>query len=161
MTENVSQEIIFDPSFVKHFLKAVTFPEVVDQLSANLLAKNLVTTDYPQAVKDREEKFPTGLPTEPIGVAIPHTDAQFVKTNAVSVGILSTPIMMMVMGSENDKVEVSIIFLLSLGQSNKQLNILKRIMTVVQDQEMLNEFKTASDARVAKFVKKAILGELK
>ena len=69
--------------------------------------------------------------------------------------------MMMVMGSENDKVEVSIIFLLSLGQSNKQLNILKRIMTVVQDQEMLNEFKTASDARVAKFVKKAILGELK
>lgn len=157
MNEMDSQKTAFDVSFVKHFLKAISFSTAVDRLSINLLDKDLVTSDYPQAVKDREVKFPTGLPTAPIGVAIPHADPQYVKTNAVSVGILKEPIEMTVMGTEEDKVQVSIIFLLSLAQSNKQLNILQRIMNVVQNQELLKKFQTASDEEVAEEVQKAIL----
>lgn len=158
MSEADSQKIAFDASFVKHFLKQVTFSAVVDRLSTNLLDKDLVTSDYPRAVKDREVKFPTGLPTAPIGIAIPHTDPQYVKTNAVSVGILKEPIEMTVMGTEEeDKVQVSIIFLLSLAQSNKHLNILKRIMGFVQNQELLKKFQTVSDEEVAEEVQKAIL----
>jgi PTS system galactitol-specific IIA component len=155
--EEDTQKIAFDATFVRHFSKAVTYSEMIDQLSQNLLDKQLVTKDYPQAVKDREKKFPTGLPTEPMGVAIPHTDPKYVRVNAVSVGILKEPIEMTVMGTENEKVNVSIIFLLSLGQSNKQLNILSRIMSVVQNQEMLKRFENASNEEVADTVKKAIL----
>ena len=76
MSEQTSKKIAFGSSFVKHFTKSVTFEGAIDALSLNLLDRKLVTVDYPQAVKDREKKFPTGLPTSPIGVAIPHTDPQ-------------------------------------------------------------------------------------
>ena len=157
MSNLTSKEIVFGSSFVKRFSKAVTFSEAVDQLSVNLLNQNLVTADYPQAVKDREKKYPTGLPTSPIGVAIPHTDPQFVKKNAVSVGVLEEPIEMVVMGTSDEPVSVSIIFLLSLAQSNKQLNILKRIMSVVQDQNELRRIISATNEEIAIDVQKAIL----
>ena len=157
MSEQPSKKIAFVSSFVKHFAKAVTFEGAIDALSLNLLDRKLVTVDYPQAVKDREKKFPTGLPTSPIGVAIPHTDPQFVNQNAVSVGILAEPIEMVVMGTTNEIIPVSVIFLLSLAQSNKQLNILKRIMSVVQDQTKLKKFMTSTDAEIATEVQNAIL----
>lgn len=157
MSEQTSKKIAFGSSFVKHFTKAVTFEGAIDALSLNLLDRKLVTVDYPQAVKDREKKFPTGLPTSPIGVAIPHTDPQFVNQNAVSVGILAEPIEMVVMGTTNEIITVSVIFLLSLAQSNKQLNILKRIMSVVQDQTKLKKFITSTDAEIATEVQNAIL----
>ncbi|AKU60926.1 Putative carbohydrate PTS system IIA component [Lacticaseibacillus paracasei] len=49
------------------------------------------------------------------------------------------------------------IFLLSLAQSNKQLNILKRIMSVVQDQNELRRFISATNEEIAIDVQKAIL----
>jgi PTS system galactitol-specific IIA component len=87
----------------------------------------------------------------------PHTDPQFVKKNAVSVGVLEEPIEMVVMGTSDEPVSVSIIFLLSLAQSNKQLNILKRIMSVVQDQNELRRFISATNEEIAIDVQKAIL----
>ncbi|WZK66698.1 PTS sugar transporter subunit IIA [Lacticaseibacillus rhamnosus] len=88
---------------------------------------------------------------------MPHTDPQFVNQNAVSVGILAEPIEMVVMGTTNEIIPVSVIFLLSLAQSNKQLNILKRIMRVVQDQTKLKKFMTSTDAEIATEVQNAIL----
>lgn len=152
--------ISFDVSFVKHIDDGFNFGQIIDELSKNLLDKKLVTKEYPQAVKDREIKFPTGLPTNPVGVAIPHTDPKYVINNAVSVAVLKKPIEMTVMGTTNEKVEISIIFLLSLAQSNKQLNILKRIMSVVQDQDLLQSFASASNDEITRQVRKAILEEL-
>lgn len=152
--------ISFDVSFVKHIDDGFNFGQIIDELSKNLLDKKLVTKEYPQAVKDREIKFPTGLPTNPVGVAIPHTDPKYVINNAVSVAVLKKPIEMTVMGTTNEKVEISIIFLLSLAQSNKQLNILKRIMSVVQDQDLLQSFASASNDEITRQVRKTILEEL-
>jgi PTS system galactitol-specific IIA component len=64
---------------------------------------------------------------------------------------------MVVMGTTNEIIPVSVIFLLSLAQSNKQLNILKRIMSVVQDQTKLKKFMTSTDAEIATEVQNAIL----
>ncbi|WP_051006568.1 PTS sugar transporter subunit IIA [Liquorilactobacillus vini] len=81
---DISKEVVFDATFVQHFLKAITFEDAIDSLSKNFLKRDLVTKDYADAVKKRENKFPTGLPTMPIGVAIPHTDAKYVKKNSDS-----------------------------------------------------------------------------
>ncbi|WP_412990203.1 PTS sugar transporter subunit IIA [Pediococcus siamensis] len=160
MNKGTKNSISFDSSFVKHINERLDFGEIVKKMSKNLLSKKLVTTDYPRAVKDREIKFPTGLPTEPVGVAIPHTDPKYVVDNAVSVAVLKYPIEMTVMGTTTNKVSVSIIFLLSLAQSNKQLNILKRIMSVVQNQSLLKSFSTESDEEITQQVEKAILEEI-
>lgn len=157
----MESEIKFSTDFIKNIDEPLSFDQTVELLSKNLLKKNLVKEDYPKQVQNRERKFPTGLPTTPIGVAIPHTDPQFVNENAISVGILKHPISMTVMGTDDQTVDVSIIFLLSLTQANKQLNILKRIMGIVQNQVMLKEFMTDSSENVFKKVNRAVLEEEK
>ena len=126
-------------------------------MSDTLIKKNLVKKEYPDHVIAREKKFPTGLPTKPFGVAIPHTDAKWTNHNAISVGILKEPIDQIVMGTDDTPVKVSIVFMLALGQSNKQLNILSKLMTVFQNQDTLKELKNASDEEIKNIVEKAVL----
>lgn len=61
------------------------------------------------------------------------------------------------MGTDDTPVKVSIVFMLALGQSNKQLNILSKLMTVFQNQETLKKLKNASDKEIKDIVTKAIL----
>ena len=48
-------------------------------LSERLFQLGLVTEEYGTNVIMREQKYPTGLPLEGRKVAIPHTDAVYVK----------------------------------------------------------------------------------
>lgn len=80
--------------------------------------------DFADHVLKREATYPTGLPTEPPCVAIPHTDHKYVRHNAIAVGILPEPVEFADMGGDPDPVHVRVIFLLALSESNKQLNAL-------------------------------------
>lgn len=150
-------QITFDVDQIHRFNKKTTFEEVVRTMSNTLIQKNLVKKEYPDHVIAREKKFPTGLPTKPFGVAIPHTDAKWTNHNAICVGILKEPIDQIVMGTDDTPVKVSIVFMLALGQSNKQLNILSKLMTVFQNQDTLKKLKSASDDEVKEIVEKAVL----
>lgn len=57
-------------------LEVRDFPELITLIAQPLVEDQDVVAEYPSQVIKREEGFPTGLPTEPIGVAIPHTDAK-------------------------------------------------------------------------------------
>ena len=150
-------QITFDVDQIHRFNKKTTFEEVVRTMSNTLIQKNLVKKEYPDHVIAREKKFPTGLPTQPFGVAIPHTDAKWTNHNAICVGILKEPIDQIVMGTDDTPVKVSIVFMLALGQSNKQLNILSKLMTVFRNQDTLKKVKRASDDEVKEIVEKALL----
>lgn len=59
--------------------------------------------------------FPTGLPTEPIGIAIPHTDAERVNRGASAVGVLPQPVVFTEMGCDDDSfVDVYAIVVLAI-----------------------------------------------
>ena len=97
------------------------------------------------------------MPTDPIGVAIPHTDAKYVKNNRVTIATLKNPIKMEVMGGMDDeKIDVSIVFLLALGQSNKQLNILKKLMGILPDAELLKKIKNGTKEEIYQLAKDEI-----
>lgn len=133
------------------------FPELINQIAQPLIADGDVLAEFPEKVIKREENFPTGLPTEPIGVAIPHTDAKYVNHNRVTIATLKKPITMEVMGGMDDtKIEVSIVFLLALGQSNKQLNILKKLMGILPEAELLERIKTGSKEEIYKIAREEI-----
>ena len=68
------------------FSEQVTKRQVLESLSSQLFASGMVKASFSGAVIKREEVFPTGLPTEPVGVAIPHTDSEHVLKNALAVG---------------------------------------------------------------------------
>jgi len=138
-------------------LEVADFPELINRIAQPLIEDQDVVAEYPLQVIKREAGFPTGLPTEPIGVAIPHTDAKYVNNNRVTIATLKNPIKMEVMGGMDDeKIDVSIVFLLALGQSNKQLNILKKLMGILPDAELLERIKKGTKEEIYRIAKEEI-----
>ncbi|WEV36270.1 PTS sugar transporter subunit IIA [Lactobacillus sp. ESL0677] len=150
---------VFDDDQIEFFDNKVDFDTVIKILSKKLSEKKLVKQEFSKNVIEREKKFPTGLPTKPIGVSIPHTDAKWTKQNAISVAILQQPIEQVVMGTTDEKIEVSIVFLLALSQSNKQLNILSKLMTVFQNNQNLKQIKNGTKTEIREIIQKAIWEE--
>lgn len=126
-------EIEFKQKYIQLLPAGLRTGEIIYQLAQPLVDDDLVVSNFAEHVLKREENFPTGLPTQPIGVAIPHTDHKYVHRNAIAMGILSEPVLFEDMGGESESVPVRIIFMLALSESNKQLNALGWIMEMIQD----------------------------
>lgn len=117
-----------------------TQDEVFEDLNKKLLAKGVVNDEFLDAVKKREIKFPTGLQLESgFGVAIPHTDPQFVTENQIGFMSLDNPIQFRQMGSDTEKVQVKMVFILCLKEAHKQLDMLQKLMTLFGDSEQIEQ----------------------
>ncbi len=55
--------------------------DAIRQLGKVMFDKGYVKDTYVDAVITREKSFPTGLPTEEVKVAIPHTDTTHVNSS--------------------------------------------------------------------------------
>ena len=107
--------------------------EALDLLSDYLKKEGRVSHQFDVAIKRREDEYPTGLKLEHIGVAIPHTDIDYVYEQSMAIGILENPVSFTVMGTENDTVAVSIIFMLAIKEPHTQLEFLQALVEIFQD----------------------------
>lgn len=91
-----------------------------------------------KAIKKREENFPTGLNLESgVGVAIPHTDPEYVNKDQIGFISLNKPIEFKQMGSDTEKVQVKMVFILCLKEAHKQLDMLQNLMTIFGNSQMV------------------------
>ncbi|MGD9475253.1 MAG: PTS sugar transporter subunit IIA [Eubacteriaceae bacterium] len=120
--------------------------EAIEIAALPLLEKKMVKESFVAAVLEREKTFPTGLPTS-IGVAIPHTDSKHVIDEGISIAILKNPVEFRGMGNPKEIVKVEIIILLAIKNPAKQLGILQKIITIIQNKEMLEKIKAAQDPK--------------
>lgn len=109
-----------------------------------LLKQGCITDDFVEAVMERERTFPTGLPTK-IGVALPHTEAKYVLKESISIVTLKNTIVFAGMGNPKESVSVQIVFLLAINNPEKQLKILQTIITIIQNEKMLEKIKDAKE----------------
>jgi len=112
-------------------------PEVKDTdmlfelMCAGLEKKGWVEADFFTSLKERERKFPTGLDTGKIKIAIPHTDPDKVIIEGMAVAVIKKPLDFAEMGYPGKRlVPVSIVFLLLLKKGkvefyHKLLNKIK------------------------------------
>ena len=80
-------DLIHENTTITH-LTAENHEQVIRALVDKLHEHGLVELEFANDVLAREETFPTGLPTEPHAVAIPHADPQHVRESAVGVAVL-------------------------------------------------------------------------
>lgn len=111
--------------------------EVLKTISSILINKGYVKESYCNAILEREKIFPTGLSTEFIGVAIPHTDSIHVNKEAIAVGILKNDTKFFHMGTEDEGVEVRIVFMLAIKNPEEQLKTLQMIIELIQDSDVM------------------------
>lgn len=126
-------DMFLDKNLVARELSAESDIDALKQLSALMIKEGVAKESFTSAILEREKIFPTGLPMEDIGVAIPHTDAEHVIKQSISIGILQEPVEFRVMGGdEGEFVKVKIIFMLAIKNPQKQVEFLQALVDLIQ-----------------------------
>lgn len=127
----------YEQNFLMPFV-AETKEDAIKQLGNLLLENGFVKESFVPAVIAREKEFATGLPTNDIGVAIPHTDAHHVTKQAIAVGLLSDPVKFCVMGDPFDsEIDVQLILMLAVPNKEKVMTVLTQVMEIIQNPTFL------------------------
>ena len=138
--------LITDRRHVLVRLAADSTEDALRALAARLVETGHARASFPDAVLAREAEFPTGLPTEPIGVAIPHADVEHVVTTTVALATLARPVVFHQMGGEDhDTVAVSIIVMLAVAEPKAQVAYLSRVIGAIQDADLCRALVAADD----------------
>jgi PTS system galactitol-specific IIA component len=140
----MKDNLLLDPSLVRVRLTAQDKKDAIHKLSQLLYQHGCVTETFEEAVLAREKTFPTGLPL-PIGVALPHTDAEHVRRSALAIGVLDRPITFGEMGSFTGQVEVCIICILAVKQADSVVRVLKELVEAFRERDVLEQIQNASD----------------
>ena len=128
---------MFDKEVILFNQDASDNVSTLTQLADSMYAKGVVTSEYRDALLKREASFPTGLMTQTIGVAIPHTDPDKVIEPQIGFMSLKYPLTFHQMG-DNAEIQVKLIFMLALKKSDDQLSMLQKLMVLFQNQEAMD-----------------------
>ncbi|QPA32265.1 PTS sugar transporter subunit IIA [Thermaerobacillus caldiproteolyticus] len=146
-------EIYFDESLILKDIDVNSREELLRTMATNLFRKGLVKKSFIEAVIEREKTFATGLPTNSVSVAIPHTDSEHVNKKAISVAVLKEPVNFGVMGEMNVEIPVQIVFMLAIDKKDSHLVLLQKLMEIFQNAEelqfLIEENKTNIKKRLA------------
>ncbi len=146
---------IFKRGFIMFFDKKISIfqgefesrEQALESIADLLVEKQLVGTCFKKNILEREVTFPTGLPTVPYGVAIPHTDADYVTTQQIGFASLKKPIEFQMMGNSNEKVEVSLIFMLAIKNADEHLGMLQKLIEIIQSEESVKDLMSCTSQR--------------
>lgn len=104
-----------------------------------------IKEEFYEKILQREQNFPTGLNLGEIGVAIPHTDAEYIKEEFIAVCQLKNEVEFKSMEDADESVNVKLAFVLGLNKPHSQLTILQELMQLIQNKETVNALINAND----------------
>lgn len=129
--------------------------EIIRKLGSLLLSNGFVKDTYTQAVYDRELVYPTGLKARVTGVAVPHTDTIHVNKPAVAIATLKNPIIFNGMGAPETEVSVDIVLMLAIHDPKQVVNVLRKVIFVIEDDEALIKLQAAKTKKEIKEIMQA------
>lgn len=130
---------------VLHGVPGGTAQDVLGTIARHLLDKGLVEDSFPQALWDREQRYPTGLPTR-IPTAIPHADTEHVCTRCLAVATLAQPVEFGEMGGEKgETVATQLLVLPLVTDPDAMVPALQRMIGALTDEQAVAELLGAAD----------------
>lgn len=112
--------------------------EFLENISDRLLDYGYVKESFKDAIIEREKIFPTGLPVEPIGVAIPHCNSEHVNEAGIVFVKFKDDVKFVSMSGE-EEVNVKIAFVLLVKEKEKQVEVLQKLMEVISNEDILTK----------------------
>jgi|YNPBryunderm2012_1023409.scaffolds.fasta_scaffold02196_8 PTS system galactitol-specific IIA component len=120
--------------------------EAIDKITGVLVNTGHVSPEFAEDVWKREQTFPTGLPTQPLAVALPHADPDHINRSAICIGILNSPVRFAQMGTDNSEtLDVHVIFLLAIKEREKQVGVIQQLVTLIQSGSMIEALAKAKE----------------
>ena len=129
-------ELIEDGLFLE--LNSTNKEEFFEELFQILFDKKMVNDEFLDAIKKREEEFPTGLETSTMGVAVPHVDSKYVNCNALVLCKFNMPIMFKRMDAIEKDIEVKEAFVLLINNDGKHMEALQSLTKIWQNSNILD-----------------------
>jgi len=136
---------LLDPDLMKANLEVSTKEEVLKTLANILFLNKYVKESYYDAVLEREKLFPTGLPTENIGVAIPHASENHAIKPGIAIAVLKKPVKFNVMGDLNTEIDIKVVFMIAITNPDDQIKLLQDLIGLVQNEEFLLNISNCKD----------------
>lgn len=127
----------FLPDLIYSDLRVADQKEAINRLAELLEKSGLVGGDYKKDVLSREKVFPTGIAVKSGAVAIPHARSSKAFGNGVAVGVLDRPVIFHSMEDCDTEIDVEIVMLLAISESDKQLKMLQTIMKMLSKEEFI------------------------
>ena len=112
---HINKDLIFlDP-------KIRSIDMLFEIMCAELEKKGWIEADFLSSLIEREERFPTGLDTGKIKIAVPHTDPEKVIIEGLAVAVIKKPLDFAEMGHPDKQLlPVNIVFLLLLKKGKAE-----------------------------------------
>jgi PTS system galactitol-specific IIA component len=120
--------------------------EAIRVLADDFVKVGVVKPSFVDAVLEREKRSPTALPAVAYDIAIPHTVSEHVITPAMNVAVLKHPVEFQQMGSPEITLHPQVLFMLAISDPKDQLTLLRRIMKMLQNKELLDQVRNAQTA---------------
>ncbi len=111
-----------------------------------------VKDSFYDGLVEREKNYPTGLPTQPFCIAIPHCNPEHVIKESVSVVRFKEAISFGEMGQENKEILCKFAFVLTM-KGVRQVAILSDLMKLFSDSSFMEKLNTSSKQEVKELIK--------
>jgi len=141
-----------DEELLEIQMVADDYHDVLDKIAKKLFKKGYVKESYIEAVKEREENYPTGLLVkDDYGIAIPHADEENVNKTGVAISTLKKPVLFKQMGGNDDElIPVNLVLMLAIKDPKQHMEIISKIMMLFSDKEILDKVQTCNDKKELK-----------
>jgi len=149
------------PQIIGYEISGTNRESVLREMARYLESKGLVKPTYAQSVVDRENTYPTGIPSEPIAVAIPHSERGDVLKTAVLIGRKKgSGIIFRRIDDPDIEVNAEVIFMLAVDSNQGQLDTISKIMELIQDSKLIETITKADTTEIIEtLVSHAFLNE--
>ena len=148
MKESTENSFTIDETLILVKDNAATSQAIIRKLGNLLFKQGFVRDTYTQAVIDRENSSPTGLPARQAGVAVPHTDTRHVIHSAIAIASLENPAPFHKMGSPEDIIQVDIVIMLAVHDAKLVTPTLRKIIFILENDEALLKMKNAESKKM-------------
>lgn len=117
--------------------------EFFQVMSDKAKALGYITDNFLNAIKKREEAYPTALPTQPYPVAIPHSDPVNIIQQFIAPVRLKHEIDWCEMANNDSVLKVRIVFLLGFKREEGHVELLQVLLENFQDPELMDQLMNA------------------
>ncbi len=132
----MKQKINWNMESIEMDMAGCTRNEALRILGQKLERQGFVKREYYKDLIKREEEYPTALRFPHINIAIAHSSPKDVFQSAIVVGKCSTPVAFHNMEKPEETIDVNVIFVLALKDSNEHIDMLSNLMEMFSDEHI-------------------------
>lgn len=150
-------ELFLNESLVFRNIKGESKEEVLAYMAKKLYDQGYVKEEYIEAIQEREEEYPTGLPSSPPGIAIPHANYEMINKTTLAIATLDQPVIFNNMEDSKVDIPVEIVIMMAIGEPHGQVEMLQKIVGIIQDEPLRQKMvETKSDSELLELLESAV-----